>query len=44
VHFLTPDFPFEQLFDCFEDDDDHVSIEAAIAAYVAEVKGLMKRR
>jgi hypothetical protein len=44
VHFLAPDFPFAQLFDCFEDDDDRVDAEAPVAKYVAETKEQLKRR
>jgi hypothetical protein len=38
VHFLALDFPFEQLFDHFEDDDDCIAAEATVAAYVAETE------
>jgi hypothetical protein len=44
VHFLTPDFPFNQLFDYFEDDDDRIATEIAVAEYVADAKEWMRRQ
>jgi hypothetical protein len=44
VQFLAPNFPFDQLFDGFEDGDDRIAAEAAIAKYIADAKERMKRQ
>ena len=42
VHFLTPNFPFEQLLDPFENEEDHQAALTAVAPYIEEVKELTK--
>ena len=42
VYFLAPDFPFAQLLDPFEDEEDHQATLTAMAPYIEEVKELTK--
>ena len=42
VHFLVPNFPFAQLLDPFESEEDHQAALTAVAPYIEEVKEQMK--